>query len=145
MFVCWSFQGNHNHLMGQQIRPVAPNQQYSSMQPTQASSYAFTAICPICSVNYSNPEITHVSLFRTFPRATHPTVHIWGFSHTPLRPLESVLARTRASEEDILAKTQAWWILLGKCSRGRAAMSISRRLERTDTQCRTLKGQSQHN
>lgn len=44
MFVCWSFQGNHNHLMGQQIRPVAPNQQYSSMQPTQASSGAFTAL-----------------------------------------------------------------------------------------------------
>uniref|UniRef100_A0A673JB53 Mediator complex subunit Med12 domain-containing protein n=1 Tax=Sinocyclocheilus rhinocerous TaxID=307959 RepID=A0A673JB53_9TELE len=42
---------NHNHLLGQaQIRQVAPNQQYPSMQPTQASTgkFAFVDLFSIC-------------------------------------------------------------------------------------------------
>uniref|UniRef100_A0A672S0X0 Mediator of RNA polymerase II transcription subunit 12 n=1 Tax=Sinocyclocheilus grahami TaxID=75366 RepID=A0A672S0X0_SINGR len=34
---------NHNHLLGQQIRQVAPNQQYPSMQPTQNISQGYTS------------------------------------------------------------------------------------------------------
>lgn len=44
MLVCWTFQGNHNHLIGQQIRQVAPNQQYPPMQPTQVSSCALQTL-----------------------------------------------------------------------------------------------------
>uniref|UniRef100_A0A671R911 Mediator of RNA polymerase II transcription subunit 12-like n=1 Tax=Sinocyclocheilus anshuiensis TaxID=1608454 RepID=A0A671R911_9TELE len=40
-----SYYLNHNHLLGQQIRQVAPNQQYPSMQLTQASISKFAVPC----------------------------------------------------------------------------------------------------
>ncbi|XP_026136992.1 mediator of RNA polymerase II transcription subunit 12 isoform X1 [Carassius auratus] len=55
---------NHNHLLGQQIRQVAPNQQYPSMQPTQGyTTYGSQLGMPphpsqpggIVSSSYGNP------------------------------------------------------------------------------------------
>uniref|UniRef100_A0AAY4DLP5 Mediator complex subunit Med12 LCEWAV-domain domain-containing protein n=1 Tax=Denticeps clupeoides TaxID=299321 RepID=A0AAY4DLP5_9TELE len=130
-------QNQGQNIMGQQMRPMPPNPQYSAMQPSQASVTTSAVCWTLRSFLDGGVRIVLVlASRRTCRRGTSVTS-----APTP-RPVASSPSSTttRTSRTRTPAPTWAWWTPRGRCSRGPPATSTSTR--RPATTCRTRRGPS---